>query len=247
MSKTPRLRTANKSVPLYNLNEFPVDFPFNVGEQLVYILATRGATDIEGKEWEQMFAKAIKADWKFSSIGLDDIVHGHNAWGAKSVKHKKPQSQKQVRLISGRNDIQYSYDYVPIVGKEPDKVGEDVLNIWNDRVSDIKKHYKFMRTVILIRSYDITEALIFEFETILYQPELYYWKWNKNKNLEGYSKRDNKHKFTWQSGGCQFTIIEEVPNEYTFIKVKTPELIPKDFILKEIKFDKSWVTVTKHV
>lgn len=45
-NQQPKLRTVNKSVPPYPLNKFPKDFPFRVGEQLIYILATRGQTDI---------------------------------------------------------------------------------------------------------------------------------------------------------------------------------------------------------
>jgi len=244
--KSPKLRTVNKSVPPYLLNKFPKDFPFKIGEQLIYILATRGATDIEGKEWEQIFANSIGAEWKPSNVGLDDIVLGNTAWGAKSVKSKKPTKVVAVRLISGRNDLQYSFNYIAKPGHNPDEAGELVLNIYNERVSKIREAYKHLRTIILIRSYDLTEVVIFEFDTIRYDPELYYWEWNDRKNLKGYSKKDKKHKFTWQSGGTQFTIVEEVPSEHIIIKVRKPALINKKFILNEIKFDKSWITVTQN-
>jgi hypothetical protein len=243
--KTPKLRTVSKSLPPFKLNEFPKEFPFLVGEQLIYILATRGETDIEGKEWEQIFANSIGADWKPSNVGLDDIVLGNTAWGAKSVKHKNPSKQKKVRLISGRNDLQFSFGFIAKPGEEADETGELVLNIFNERVSKIRETYKHLRTIVLIRSYDLSEVVIFEYDTIRYDPELYYWKWNKSKNLVGYSKKDDSHKFTWQSGGTQFTIIEEVPVEQTVINVKKPNLIDKEYILGKIGFDKSWITVTK--
>jgi hypothetical protein len=243
--KTPILRTVSKSLPPFKLNEFPKEFPFLVGEQLIYILATRGETDIEGKEWEQIFANSIGAEWKPSNVGLDDIVLGNTAWGAKSIKHKYPSRQKKVRLISGRNDLQFSYAYNAKPGEEANETGELVLNIFNERVSKIRETYKHLRTIVLIRSYDLSEVVIFEYDTIRYDPELYYWKWNKSKNLEGYCKSDDSHKFTWQSGGTQFTIIEELPNEQTVINVKKPNLIDKEYILGKIGFDKSWITVTK--
>ena len=80
--KTPRLRTVSKSLPPFKLNEFPKEFPFLVGEQLIYILATRGETDIEGKEWEQIFANSIGAEWKPSNVGLDDKI-GRASWRAR--------------------------------------------------------------------------------------------------------------------------------------------------------------------
>jgi hypothetical protein len=241
---SPKLRTVNKSVPLFLLNKFPSNFPYKVGEQLIYVLATRGAADIEGKEWEQIFAKSIGAEWRPSVVGLDDVVMGNTAWGAKSVKHTKPADKKAIRLISGRNDLINSYDYNVQPGKLPDEHGELVLSIWNERVSSIREKYKHLRTVILIRSVDLLECVIYEFETIRYEPDLFYWEW-KGKNLYGYQKHNNKQKFTWQSGGQQFTIFENVPAEHLLINLRKPELIPKDFILNTIGFDNSWISVTQ--
>jgi len=242
--KSPKLRTVSKSLSLFPLNKFPNTFPYKVGEQLIYILATRGATDIEGKEWEQIFAKAIGAEWKPSVVGLDDVIMGNTAWGAKSVKHKKPSKQKAIRLISGRNDLINSYDYNVQPGNLPNEHGELVLNIWNERVSAIREKFKHLRTVVLIRSFDLIECVIYEFETIRYEPELFYWQW-KGKNLYGFQKQSNIQKFTWQSGGQQFTIFESVPAEQLLINLKKPELIPKDFILNKIGFNNSWITVTQ--
>lgn len=240
--RDPKLRTVNKSVPPFKLNNFPGKFPFNIGEQLIYILATRGSADIEGKEWEQIFAKSIEAGWKPSNVGLDDVVLGNTAWGAKSVKFNNPSGKKGIRLISGRNDLINSFDYNVQPGQLPDEHGELVLSIWNERVSSIRQYYKNLRTVVLIRSYDLLESVIFEFDTILYDPELYYWKW-KGKNLYGYQKKDHKQKFTWQSGGQQFTVFETVPENKLIISLKQPEMVEKEFILDKIGFDSSWITV----
>lgn len=53
------------------------------------------------------------------------------------------------------------------------------------------------------------------------------------------------HKFTWQPSGSQFTIIEAIPKEKLHIKVKRPELIDKETLLKTVKFDSSWYMVVK--
>lgn len=243
---SPKLRTVNKSTPPFDLNNFPSEFPFKVGEQLIYILATRGAVDIEGKEWEKIFASCVGAEWKPSNVGLDDIVLENTAWGAKSVLAKSPATTTDIRLISGRNDLINSYDYNVQPGQLPDEHGELVLNIYNERVSSVRKHYKHLRTVVLIRKKDLTECVVFEMDTIRYDPELYYWEWS-GKNLHGYLKGDiNKSKkFTWQSGGQQFTIFETVSYKKLVIKVKKPEHVPKDLILGHIGFDKSWVNVVK--
>ena len=55
---------------------------------------------------------------------------------------------------------------------------------------------------------------------------------HQNNNLESYEKETDIHKFTWQPSGSQFTIIEEIPEEKLHIKVKKPDLIDKEILLK---------------
>ena len=247
-NQEPKLRTVNKTVPPYPLNKFTKEFAYRVGEQLVYILATRGATDIEGKEWEAIFAKSIGADWTPSNVGLDDIRMGNTAWGAKSILNTKPSETTKIRLISGRNDLINSYNnYNVRPGVDADEHGELVLKIYNARVSSIREKFPNVRTVVLIRSKSLLECVIYEMETILYDPELFYWEWSrggKKNNLYGYKKSDGSQKFTWQSGGTQFTIHENVPKERLVINVRQPDLVAKDFILDKVGFDASWITVT---
>lgn len=60
MSKSsPRLRTVNKSQPAFQLNQFPVDFPYTLGKEIVYLLAFKGKGALEGSEWEEIFSKCI--------------------------------------------------------------------------------------------------------------------------------------------------------------------------------------------
>jgi len=243
--KSPRLRTVEKVKPPYSLNNFPKDFGYNLGREIVYILATKGKPVLEGQEWEEIFSKCIGAKWKPSNVGLDDVVMGICAWGAKTVKSKSPSNQKTVRLISGRNSPVYSFGETKISEVEPDHLGEQILEIWNDRVTGIRKYYKHMRTIVLIKSNDLSEVAVFEFDTIRYDTELYSWQWNKNGNLEGFQKSDIRHAFTWQPHGSQFTIIEPVPNDCLIVKIKLPKKLDKDIVLEQIGFDKSWVTVTK--
>ncbi|MDF3078866.1 MAG: hypothetical protein K0S09_2755 [Sphingobacteriaceae bacterium] len=236
------------AVPAFPLNEFPSYLPYKIAEELVYIMATRGNCDVQGREWEKMFADAIQAKWSYHPAGLDDIILGNTAWGAKSVKQLKPSKVKTVRLISGRNDLQYAYDghIIKPLETDPDETGALVLDIYNSKVSKVRETHEQLRTLVFVRSPDLSEVVIFEYNTILYDPELFYWKWNKQRNLEGYFKRDNKHKFTWQSGGTQFTIIEDIPTKNVHIKVKAPDVVDKTNFLSKIGFDKSWVTITKN-
>lgn len=245
--KRPRLRTVNKSKALYPLNKFPSDFPYILGKEIVYHLVSTGKARLSGQEWEEIFATCIGAKWKPSNVGLDDIVSGNTAWGAKSIKHKRPYKQSKVRLISGRNSIVYSFGEKIDIAVDPNLPGEQVLKIWNERVSAVRTLYKNLRTVVLIKSYDLKEVVVFEFDTIRYDPELFYWKWNKNNNLEGYCKSSKAKKFTWQPHGSQFTIHEEVPKDKLTIRINNPSdlNLDKDMILKTIGFNKSWIEILK--
>jgi hypothetical protein len=242
-NKSPKLRTVNKSVPAFPLNEFPKEFPFALGKELIYLLASKGKPELEGSDWENIFANCIGAEWKPSNVGLDDVVMGNTAWGAKTVKATKPSTQKKVRLISGRNSPNYSFGERSDQKADANLIGKLVLDIWNERVSAIREKFKNLRTVVLIKSNDLSEVVVFEFDTIRYDHELYNWEWNKNNNLIGTHKKTVEHCFTWQPHGSQFTIIEDVSEKRLVIKIKQPEKLDKEKTLKALGFDKSWITV----
>ena len=243
--KRPRLRNVNKVHAPYELNNFPSDFGFKLGRELIYLLATKGTPSLEGTEWEKIFAGCITANWKPSNVGLDDVVLENCAWSAKTVKSSSPSHQKHVRLISGRNSPVYSYGETQISDVEPNSLGEQVLSIWNERVSAIRKLYEFARTVVLIKSPTLEEVAVFEFDTIRYDPELYIWDWNNNNNLEGYEKNSSDHIFTWQPHGSQFTIIEKVPSDCLIVNIKKPPQLDKVKTLQMLGIDNSWITITK--
>jgi len=241
MSNTPRLRTVDKVKPPYNLNQFPSDFGHKLGREIVYLLATKGTSTLEGSEWEQIFANCISATWKPSNVGLDDIVLGVCAWGAKTVKAKNPHNAKSLRLISGRNSTAYSFDQMEL-DRDPQEIGDDVLKIWNARVESLRDKFSHLRTVVLVKSDDLTKLAVFETETVLHPIDRFTWIRNKHGNLEAQDKTGN-HRFTWQPHGSQFTIIENIPQECLLIQVKPPKKLDKDSVLKALKFDETWVKV----
>lgn len=242
-ARTPRLRTVDKVKPPYPLNQFPSDFGQKLGKEIVYLLATKSAPSLEGSEWEQIFAACISADWKPSNVGLDDVTLGVCAWGAKSVKNTNPSKAKTVRLISGRNSPSYSFNQQNL-DADAQELGNDVLEIWNNRVEDRRAKFSHLRTVVLIKSNDLTELAVFETDTIFYQPKNYIWRRNRNNNLEAYERSSDIHRFTWQPHGSQFTIIESVPQECLLIRVKPPQKLDKETILEAVNYEDDWITVT---
>lgn len=240
-NKTPKLRTVNKSSAPYSLNEFPKNFPVLLGKELVYLKATRGRAELEGGDWERIFAECIGAAWKPSNVGIDDITYGTSAWGAKTLKSAKPATQRRVRLISGRNSPNYSFGERCDPGVSPTQVGGLVLEIWNERIFAVRQKFKQVRTVVLLKSNDLSEVAVFELETVPYSCKLYRWKWNSNGNLYGFHKKTGEHCFTWQPHGSQFTIIRDVPDRRLVIRTKHPQNLDKEQVLKAVGFRKSWI------
>lgn len=243
----PRLRTVSKSIAPFPLNDFPKDLPFTLGKEIVYLLATKGIAVLEGPEWERIFALCISADWKPSNVGLDDVVLGNTAWGAKTVKASSPSTVKKVRLISGRNAPSFSFGNDISIKHDPNLVGEQILDIYNARVSAIREKYQHLRTIVLIKSNDLSEVALFEQDTIRYDPELFRWDWVSNTrgstNLMGYTKQTDSQRFTWQPSGGQFTIHEEVSSKRLVIRIRKPPILDKAAVLTGIGFDKTWITV----
>ena len=117
----PRLRQRQRTRPPYRLNQFPSNFAHAIGRQIIYLLATKEKPSLQGSEWEQIFARAIKGDWQPSNVGLDDVVKGVCSWGAKSVISSRPFTQRTVRLISGRNNPEFSFGEID---KDDDGIGD---------------------------------------------------------------------------------------------------------------------------
>ena len=239
---SPKLRTADKVKPPYSLGQFPSDTVQRVAAGIVYLLYTRGEARLEGNDWEKIFADAIQATWQPSNIGLDDVRLGNCCWGTKTVKNTRPSTATRIRLISGRNSLDYSYNQSDSRGLTPSEIGRRVLNIWNDRVSSIRQKFAHCRTIVLIKSDDLSECAIFEFETVRFETERFMWNWNKNDNLEGYDEA-GQHKFTWQPHGAQFTVIEAVPVNRLAFKLRLPQPLSQDATLKVLGFDQTWVTL----
>ena len=242
----PRLRTVDKTVPLYKLNHFPKKFAYALGRALIYLHATRSKNvRLEGNDWEEILARCIGAKWKASNSGWDDVTYQGMAWGMKSVKNRKPFAAKTVRLISGRNSLSFPFNVSDIKNHDPCLLGEQILSIWNTRVAGVRKKFSILRTVVLLKSDDLTEVSVFETDTVLYSAKDYHWQWNDNDNLEGLSKATNNHVFTWQPHGSQFTIIETIPEKRLKLRIRKPPMLNHDQVLEALKVDDSWIEIVE--
>src|SRR4051794_24782513 len=92
---------------------------------------------------------------------------------SKSPPHFRPQSPH------------FSFGLTDVRGIPAQEVGNKILSIWNERVYGVRKSYKHLRTVVLIKSEDLLEVAVFEIETSAYIPEKFIWAWNAQGNLCG--------------------------------------------------------------
>lgn len=242
---SPKLRGVDKYKPDYALGQFPAGFAMELGKELIYLLATRNPPTLEGSDWEQIFARCIGAQWTPSNVGLDDVQLHQMAWSAKTVKNKNPFKVKHIRLISGRNSPDYSFDIENVHTEDPNQLGEMILGIWNARITDVRKKFATTRTVVLIKGDDLSSVSVFEEEAFKYLPEEYEWEWNQRGNLEGYIKGSDVKRFTWQPHGSQFTITTNVPDNRLKLRIKQPPLLDREEVLSQLKFDPSWIEIVK--
>lgn len=240
MSKTRLRGNAPRRKEPYPLGEIPDDVIVGIGRECVARIAI-GSTDLTGDDFGDAFAEAVGGEHRSSPLGIADVTQTEVAWSVKTVKAKSPRNQKRVRLISGRNSPDYSMGMTDLHA-DPQKTGNAVLRIWNERVNEALHEFRDLRVVVLLRNFEERQFRIFEEEARRYTTAEYTWTFNKNNNLEGREKLTGAHRFTWQFHGSQFTVIREVPSSARnfAIRADIPH-IETDRLLDEIGFKEEWI------
>jgi len=237
----PRLR-GNKQAHSgpYPLGEFPDSILIEIGKRIVHYLAI-GKADITGDEFAQIFADSISGDHLGRPFGIADVIWNGCGWSVKTVKSKKPFEGKRVRLISGRNSPDYSFD-ISDPREDIQKTGKAVLSIWNERINLSGRDHDDLRTVVFIRDMVALNFTIFEMQAERFPTNNYIWRENKQGNLEGYDKVGNRHCFTWQPSGSQFTIMEQVPGGAVKFRIKKhPGTLEAQHVLNQVHFKEDWI------
>lgn len=240
MLGNPRLRDSHLLTRPYPLGELPKKYLISICKSIAYYIAL-GEKDLSGEKWEDIFARGINGTNLSRPLGLADVVKDKFAWSVKTVKANKPHSVNKVRIISGRNNVNYSYGIENPL-KNIEETGEAVLSIFNERLKAAKSEYKDITHSILVRSNNLAEFTYFEKEANIIDPKTISWHKNKNGNLEGYN-RNNTHIYTWQPDGSQFTIIYEIPDQSLKFNLKRPGELDFDSVLTSIGFNEDWISI----
>ena len=236
----PRLRGRRTSSTLYPLGQIPDSIILSIASNIVYLSAV-GRTRLEGNDWGDIFAAALDATHFKSPIGIVDVALGNTAWSAKTVQSKNPDRTNQIRIISGRNNVGYSFNnHEPLTDIQ--ETGRQVLEIWNARVEEAMEKYSQLRRIVLIRNMSSFRFKVFELPTELFDPADYIWSLNKSDNLEGDRIRDDSRAFTWQPNGAQFTVIQEVSGSARSFEIQKPQPQDSEQLLESIGYTDDWVT-----
>ena len=223
----------------YPLGEIPHNVATEIGKHVVHRLAV-GHANIGGDDFGEIFARAIGGTHRNKPLGIADVVWEGCAWSVKTVQGDGS-PKRPVRLISGRNAPFYSSD-IQNPYEDLEATGKVVLGIWNARVDESFNEHDDLRIFVMIRNMTALEFTLMEFEAPRFVPANYYWKLNKRRNLEGYDREGDSHKFTWQPSGSQFTIFHKVPaSAYRFRINQKPRLLEQQFVLDQIQFRDSWI------
>ena len=225
----------------YPLGEFPSEVITSIGRQIIHRLAT-GMADITGDDFGKIFAAAVDGQHAGKPEGVADVSWNGCAWSVKTVQNKAPHKAKKVRLISGRNSPEYSYNMGNVL-RNPQKTGERVLRIWNKRVGQARREHDNLRVVVLLRSMVTLDFCLFEEEVNAFTPNNYRWEKNESSNLTGKDIARDNHVFTWQRSGGQFTIIRRVPASAVHFNLRRPPITSESSFLKKIGYTPEWVRI----
>ena len=195
-----------------------------------------------GDDWSEIFAAAINGLDVGRPLGIVDVTLGNTAWSAKTVKDRSPVTAQNIRSISGRNNVGYSYG-----NNEPfahiQETGNQVLGIWNARAEEALEQYAHLRIIVLIRNMDDFRFKVFEQPVAVYDPADYVWTANRSNNLIATNVQNNEHMFTWQPNGSQFTIHRQVSGSARAFAVKKPPVVDSEQVLRTLGYSDDWVTL----
>jgi hypothetical protein len=241
MPPEPKLRgQARQRKGPYPLGEIPPSLAIQIGKRIVHRLAV-GQSDITGDDFGTIFAQSIGGEHRGKPLGIADVWWQNCAWSVKTVKPPRPHTVKKIRVISGRNDVDRSFD-IKDSHLDVAATGRGVLQIWNSRINQALSEYEDLRIFIMVRNMAALEFTLIEIAAEQYVPSEYRWEENKKGNFEGFDIQRNEHRFTSQAGGRQFTVIHHVPaSAYRFRIAHKPGMLEQEHVLRLVDFQDDWI------
>jgi len=196
---------------------------------------------MSGDEFSRIFSDSISGQSFAKPVGIADVEWNGCCWSCKTVQSRNPHKAKKIRLISGRNSPDYSAG-ISDPRADVQKTGQAVLDIYNQRIHKASWDHDDKRLVVLIRNMSRQEFTLFERPITRVVVNGYEWKLNKENNLVGFD--GDRHAFTWQPHGSQFTVIEPVPASAMRFRIKKqPLTLEMRHVLNLVRFNSDWIEI----
>jgi hypothetical protein len=201
-----------------------------------------GIDRLEGKAFEKMWCEIHGTEWRGSNKGIIDVGLDTIGYSMKSLEFEFPillkkGGYKSIRTILGRNSPDFHGKHVDRNVTPAHEAGEIVCDIWNQRLMEARSLYKEVRTIVLLKSKDLTQWAMFEYYPNTFDASTWTWAWvtrqNSGKsttNLEGVK---GEKKLTWQPHGSQFTLSQRIPSYCRQFQVGKPPLFSIDEYVRE--------------
>ncbi len=235
-----RGKTSTSKYEPYPLNEFPESVIQSIAKRIVHLLAV-GQADMSGGQFETIFADSVDGYAYNRPLGIADVAWNGICWSVKTVKNNFPHKAQSVRLISGRNSPTYSAE-INNPFDDIQATGQSVIDVYNARIDLAKKDHDKARMLVMVRNTVTREFTIFERAINEYPVKNFRWRQNKPNNLEAYE--GDRHAFTWQPHGSQFTILEPVPDSAVRFRIrKNPVALEVEQVLNIAGFQSDWVEI----
>ncbi len=167
--------------------------------------------DLDNQWFGKTFAKIIEGKYLTINITLANVVKDKTCWITIEIPTiNNPFDFSNIEINNGICKPDYSYG-ISDPHLEPQRTGNAILNIWNERLYSTLDYFTEFRTVILIYNHILKRFVFFEEENDSYTIRNYEWEVNNKGHLIGRDTATGNHCFTWQPIGSRLSKVTKVP------------------------------------
>lgn len=187
------------------------DYSFYRNNSMRFCRVIEETKDLDNQWFGKTFAKIIEGKYLTINITLANVVKDKTCWITIEIPTiNNPFDFSNIEINNGICKPDYSYG-ISDPHLEPQRTGNAILNIWNERLYSTLDYFTEFRTVILIYNHILKRFVFFEEENDSYTIRNYEWEVNNKGHLIGRDTATGNHCFTWQPIGSRLSKVTKVP------------------------------------
>ncbi len=118
------------------------------------------------------------------------------------------------------------------------------MEVYNSLINEALKQHNDVQLLVFVHNLFLQEFTVYERALVPIPVNNIQWTKNKNHNLEG--REGERHTFTWQPHGSQFTILENLPHGATKFGIsKHPQQLKNQDVLNAVGFGPDWIEMAQ--